>query len=50
MSLIISNLEETWGEMLSREVRKAAWNETSFWFAMIQPRSSRAESDFKKEK
>ena len=30
-------------EMLSREVRNAAWKETSLWLAMTQPRSSRGQ-------
>ena len=30
--------------MLSSEVRKAAWNDTSLWLAMIQPRSRRGVS------
>src|SRR3989338_4623354 len=39
-----SNREATPGERLSREVRNAAWKDTSLWLAMIQPRSRRAVS------
>ena len=44
ISLMTANFDETCRGMLSKDVRKAAWNETSLWLAMIQPRSKRAVS------
>src|SRR5271166_5818435 len=36
---ITANFDATCRGMLSNEVRKAAWKDTSLWLAMIHPRS-----------